>query len=257
MYRGLAELAGWGRRRTVDACSPAVVDFPSETTWCPRCGSSLRVSKTSRRRLVTLVHGDIEAREIQRSCGACRIVVRSNRLAQIVPRGQRYGYDVMVWVGLGRWVDRLQRVEIRDRLESCYGIRLSTGTISALADRFLAHLGALHQESVPALRREMSRGYPLHIDATTHQGRGGQFICYDGWRNWVLHAGRIDGERTEEIRPVVEETVQWFGLPIAVVRDQSKACKAAVSLPCAQKPRRPTAGPAIPTAEGEVEAPAC
>ena len=229
MYRGLAELAGWGRRRTVDAYSSAVVDFPSETTQCPRCRSLLWVSKTSRRRLVTLVHGDIEAREIQRSCGACRIVVRSNHLAEIVPRGQRYGYDVMVRVGLGRWVDRLQRVEIRDRLESCYGIRLSTGTISVLADRFLAHLGALHQEAVPALRREMSQGYPLHIDATTHQGRGGQFICYDGWRNWVLHAGRIDGERTEEIRPVVEQTVEWFGLPIAVVRDQSKACKAAVA----------------------------
>ncbi len=154
--------------------------------------------------------------------------MRSRRLRQIVPPGQRYGYDVIVWVGLRRWVDRLQRVEIRDRLERCYGIRLSTGTVSTLADRFLAHLGALHRETVPALRREMSQGYPLHIDATTHQGRGGQFVCYDGWRNWVLHAGRIEGERTEEIRPVVEQTVEWFGRPIAVVRDQGKAGKAAV-----------------------------
>jgi hypothetical protein len=174
------------------------------------------------------VHGDIEAREIQRSCGVCRIVVRSNRLAEIVPRGQRYGYDVIVWVGLRRWVDRLQRVETRDRLENCYGIRVSTGTISVLADRFLAYLGALHREAIPALKREMSQGYPLHIDATTHQGRGGQFVCYDGWRNWVLHAGRIEGERTEEIQPIVEETVKWFGRPIAVVRDQGKAGKAAV-----------------------------
>lgn len=175
---------------------------------------------------MTLIHGEMEAREIQRICPACRMVVRSRRLTEVAPRGQRYGYDVIVWVGLRRWVDRLQRVEIRDRLAECYGIRLSTGTISALADRFLSYLGALHREAVPALRRAMSHGYPLHIDATAYRGRSGQFVCYDGWRGWVLHSGRIEGERTEEIQPVVEQTVEWFGRPIAVVRDQSKACKA-------------------------------
>jgi hypothetical protein len=228
LYRGLAELAGWGQRRTWDACCEAVVDFAPEVAECPRCASSLRVWKTSKRKLATLIHGDIEAREIQQHCLACGVVVRSRRLAKIAPRGQRYGYDVIVWVGLRRWIDRLQRVEIRDRLASQYGIRVSTGTISTLADRFLAYLGALHQKAVPALRREMPHGYPLHIDATAYRGRSGQFVCYDGWRGWVLHSGRIEGERTEEIQPVVEQTVDWFGRPIAVVRDQSKACKAAV-----------------------------
>ena len=228
MYRGLTEIIGWGRHRVINSYDPVLLDFPSEVTRCPRCGSSLRVLKTSKRRLITLANGDINIREIKRSCRTCRVIVGSHRLAQIAPRGQRYGYDVIVWVGLRRWIDRLQRIEIRDQLESCYGIRLSTGTISALSDRFLAHLGALHQKAVFALRREMSHGYVLHIDATTHKGRGGQFVCYDGWRNWVLNAGRIEGERTEEIRPVVEQTVAWFGLPIAVVRDQSQACKASV-----------------------------
>lgn len=147
----------------------------------------------------------------------------------MVPRGQRYGYDLIVWVGCRRWLDRLQRDEIRDRLHRRHSIRLSTGTISRLADRFLTHLGALHRQAVPALRRAMAGGYPLHVDATTHQGRGGQFVCYDGRRHWVLHAGRIAGERTEEIEGIVEQTVDWFGPPMAVVRDQGKAGKAAVA----------------------------
>ncbi len=196
---------------------------------CPRCGRSLRVFKTSRRSVVTLLHGSIVAREIQSRCPACRVVVRSQRLAEMVPRNQRYGYDLIVWVGRRRWLDRLQRVEIRDRLETCHGIRLSATTISALADRFLAHLGALHRQAVPALRQAMDGGYPLHVDATTHQGRGGQFVCYDGRRGWVLQAGRIAGERTEEVELIVDQTVKWFGLPMAVVRDQGKACKAAVA----------------------------
>ena len=177
---------------------------------------------------MTLQHGEFVARVILRRCPVCRTVARSQPLDKLAPKEQRYGYDLIVWVGLRRWLDRLQRTEIKSRLESCYGICLSAGTITALADRFLAHLGALHRDAVADLRREMTQGYVLHIDATTYQGRGGQFVCYDGWRRWVLHAGRVEGERTEEIQPVIEQTVQWFGQPIAVVRDQSKACKAAV-----------------------------
>lgn len=228
MYRGLAEVAGWGRRRIEDGCRKVVVDFPAEETRCPRCGEALGVLKSSRRDVVTLEGGEISAREIQRVCRACGIVARSRELSEMVPRGQRYGYDLIVWVGLRRWMDGLQRLEARDELEKRYGIRLSAGTITALADRFLAYFGALHQQATPKLKREMRRGYALHIDATTYQGRGGLFICYDGCRRWVLHSGRIEGERTEEIRPIVEETVAWFEEPIAVMRDQSKACKAAV-----------------------------
>ena len=200
-----------------------------EVARCRLCGGTLRVLKTTRRRVVTLLHGEIVAREILRSCPACQVIARSVHLAEVVPPSQRYGYDLIVWVGRRRWLDRLQRDEIRERLESRYGIRLSTGTISALADRFLAYLGALHRSALPKLRRAMAEGYPLHIDATTHQGRGGQFVCYNGRWNWVLHAGRIAGERTEELEPIVDQTVAWFGPPMAVVRDQGKACKAAVA----------------------------
>lgn len=227
MYRGLAELAGLRGWRIQDAGGASAVDLASEKT-CSRCGSAVRVCKTYRRRFVTLQYGEFVARVVRRRCSACRSLVRSQALEELAPKGQRYGYDVIVWVGLRRWMDRLQRNEIKSRLESSYGIHLSTGTISVLADRFLAYLGALHRNSVAALTREMTQGYVLHIDATTHQGRGGQFVCYDGWRRWILHAGRVEGERTEEIQPIVEQTVQWFGPPIAVVRDQSKACKAAV-----------------------------
>jgi hypothetical protein len=74
----------------------------------------------------------------------------------------------------------------------------------------------------------MSGGYPLHIDATSEHGKGGVFVCLDGWRGWVLQAVKISSENADELRPCIEETIQRFGDPIAVVRDLSAAEAGAV-----------------------------
>ncbi len=69
----------------------------------------------------------------------------------------------------------------------------------------------------------MERGYPLHIDATNEYGKGGLFLCMDGWRGWVLHAAKIATENAEELRPAIDKTLSLFGDPIAVVRDLGSA----------------------------------
>ncbi len=74
----------------------------------------------------------------------------------------------------------------------------------------------------------MSGGYPLHIDATCEYGKGGLFICLDGWRGRVLHAVKIRSENEKELRPCVEETTSRFGDPVAVIRDLSTAEAGAV-----------------------------
>ena len=66
----------------------------------------------------------------------------------LVPSGQLYGYDLIVQVGLARYLHLRQREEIRSELVR-QGILLSTGSISALCDRFLAALEALHWERAP------------------------------------------------------------------------------------------------------------
>ena len=58
-----------------------------------------------------------------------------NKLAGLVHSGQRYGCDLIVLVGLTRHLHLRQREEIRSDLVR-QGILLSTGSISALCDRF-------------------------------------------------------------------------------------------------------------------------
>ena len=175
--------------------------------------------------MVTLVHGAFEAREVLKRCGdssSCP-VIRSETLARTVPRHQRYGYDLIVHVGLARYLGGRQRAEISDNLLRQRGIRVSDATVSNLCDRFLARLEALHLRRAADLRTALSDGYPMHLDATSDRGKGGLFVCMDGWRGWVLLASRIPSERGECLRPIVDRTVALFGDPVATVRDLGEA----------------------------------
>jgi len=184
------------------------------------CGGRLRVQKSKTRTVVTLGAGAFEAREVRKQCvqSASCPALGSVALARVVKPHQRYGYDLIVHVGLARYLRGQQREEIRHELLE-QGIALSTGTVSHLCDRFLVALETLHLLRVPELRAAMQGGYPLHLDATCDRGKGGLFVSLDGWRRWVLMAIRIDSERDDHLRPLIEQTVALFGDPVAIVRD--------------------------------------
>ena len=53
---------------------------------------------------------------------------------RLIKTGQKYGYDLVVHVGLSRYLAGLQREEIRGMLRDDHGIELSAGSVSALCD---------------------------------------------------------------------------------------------------------------------------
>lgn len=198
------------------------IDDPADS--CPTCGKPTKVEKTVRRRGVTLAHGRFEAHTTVRVCtGGC--AGQDSSLRWILPPKSVVGYDVMVHVGIERFLHHRQREEIRAGLEKGYGITLSSGEISILATRFLSYLERLHQASTPALRAALAEdgGWPLHIDATGENGRGTLLVAYAGWRGWVLGAWKIPTERAEAILPRLQEVVEGFGPPCAIMRDLGRA----------------------------------
>jgi len=201
------------------------VDFIAEVVQCRRCGAVLRIQKSKKRIVSTIETGTIQAREIRKVCSmdSSHPVETSETLSQIVPCGQRYGYDLIVWVGMARYLRNLQRKEIRAELFQEKGIILSVGSISEVCDRFLLYFEALHIARAPVLRVAMKKGYPLHIDATNEYGKGGLFVCIDGWRGWVLYSTKIATENAEELRPAINQTVSLFGNPVAIMRDLGNA----------------------------------
>jgi hypothetical protein len=77
--------------------------------------------------------------------------------------------------------------------------------------------------------RAIQAGYPSHLDATCGHGKGGVFVCMDGWRGWVLMAARIPSQHGGYLRPWVEKTAALFGDPIATVRDMGEGMAKAVA----------------------------
>ncbi len=218
------------RKQLFDTAGVLVsVDDPLQT--CPVCQGKTQVQKTTRRKGVTLSHGSFGVRETMRVCAVgCRheghaAIPRPAALAALIPPGSVIGYDIMVHVGLERFVRHRQRDEIRANLEREHGIVLSSGEVSDLGRRFLVYLEALHRQKAPALRAamEVDGGWPLHVDATGEDGRGTLLVAYSGWRRWALGAWKIPTERSEAILPRLVETAELFGSPCAVMRDLGQA----------------------------------
>ncbi len=188
---------------------------------------NVRKSSTRLHPVASLHAGQFIPREVVKECAkdpAAHPVARSEALARIVRPRRRNAYDVVVHVGLARYRRDKTREGIRTELYQQRGIELSDGSVSNLCDRFLNYLEALHLVRTPYLRAAMQKdGYPLHLDATNDRGKGGVFVCMDGFRGWVLVTGKIPSEGEEHLRPLVEKTVSLFGDPIATMRDLMKA----------------------------------
>lgn len=231
-----AERAGWSpaeiaRATTGPGQSLPRIDFVPQVHRCPMCGNDdLKVVKTKPRTVMTLAEGPFRALETVLGCSlesGCPSV-GSEELALLVPPRQQYGYDLIVYVGLQRYLAGQQREEIQEQLRLHKGIELSTGTVSNLCDRFLQMLETLHLLRTPDLRAALGGAWSLHIDATSDKGKGGLAIGMDGFRGWVLMSTRIPSEAGEHIRPLVDDIVGLFGEPLATVRDMGDGMAHAV-----------------------------
>jgi len=204
---------------------------------CSICGGPLHVQKTFVHTAMTLVHGTFRVRETVHVCAArCRhpsgalVTRRAMSLREHLIPGCLVGYDVMVYVGLERFLHHRQREEIREALERD-GIPLSVGEISTLGVRFLGYLEALHRARAERIRSAFAEdgGWPLHVDATGEDGRGTLLVAYAGWRGWVVGAWKIPTERADAILPCLHEVVGRFGAPCAVARDLGRAMIPAIA----------------------------
>ena len=212
------QATGHRHMRSTGGMSVSVDEPPGP---CPVCGGTMRVRKTGPRHGITLEHGRFTARETTYVCAVgctmdgALVTRRAQALAARLPPKGTVGYDVIVFIGLLRFVEHRQREEIRVALQTEHGVLLSTGEVSHLYRRFLAYLEALHEARADQLRAALAAdgGWPLHIDATGEDGRGTLLVAFAGWRRWVLGAWKIPTERAETILPKLLGVVARFGPP--------------------------------------------
>ena len=198
---------------------------------CPVCGGAKwEVQKTTLRQGKTLAHGHFAARQSVHACAnGCHhpngSKVTAHCLTAVLLPASVVGYDVMVCVGVKRFLEHRQRDEIRTALIEQYDIHLCAGEISNLTKRFVQYLGRLHRARCELLKAVLvsDGGWPMHVDATGEHGRGTLFAVMAGWRQWVLGAWKVATENADLLLPCMRETVRYFGVPCAAMRDLGRA----------------------------------
>jgi hypothetical protein len=208
------------------------LSFAPESTRCRRCHHRTLVLKTSTREVATLSIGHFIAHETQRYCSECRErpVFVSEKRHQIVPRGARYAYDVIVYVGQALFVrcrngTQIQR-ELGDR-----NITISLREIDHLGRRFIVYLALAHEDSQDRLKALMGSrgGYILHLDGTCEGDSPHLMTSIDELSRIVLGNVKLPSENASQLIPFLDKIKQAYGEPIAMVHDMGAAILNAVN----------------------------
>jgi hypothetical protein len=201
--------------------------FAWEQEGCPRCGDPLYVRATRHRTVHSLRYGTFHAVEREGYCRRHRKLppARCEQLARLVAPGTGHAYDVLVRVGLARFLECRPDEQIRDEIRRKHGVSLGRSTVSYLARKFVAYVQAVHQESILALRGAMAArgGYILHIDGTCEEASRVLLVCMDSLSMQVLESRRINAESHDQVRDVLRVVRRDWGLPLAIVHDLRRA----------------------------------
>ena len=220
------------------ATSPAVlfgnkpaIPFVPELKFCPDCNARLHVKKTREKEVFSLHIGGFCACETILDCECCGHFSNygSEELLEIVPKGSRYGYDVIVEIGKAMFLRHRCNHEIMAELAT-RNITISSGGIDYLAKKFIVYLAIAHSRNAGKIKTamELNGGFILHLDSTCDKGSPMLMCGIDSISEIVLGSIKIASEKADFIVPFLEKIRSKFGNPLAVVQDMAKGTMNAV-----------------------------
>jgi len=193
--------------------------------------------KLAARTVVTREFSRFESREVIRRQpgGADTVIQRSPELAAVVPKGQRYGYNLLSYVGLesllyGRRLQEIQTALKQDgpRCE------IPLSSLFELQRKSLLYLGAAHRQAASSVREYLrQRGQVTWlIDGTTEPGTPVFFGVLDAQDGLLLNAWKFATENVPDIAEALRDTARQYGTPEEVLHDLSEvmaqACETAL-----------------------------
>jgi len=141
---------------------------------CVRCKKKLKVLKTHKKTAATLEIGLVRIHETIKHCESCHEVYRCDEPRKLVPHGCKFGFNVLVDVGMALFVECRNEKQIQAELKS-------RGKIKDLL---------------------LSRGgYILHLDGTCEGDSPHLMSALDGIAQIVLENIKIPSEKADKIIP--------------------------------------------------------
>lgn len=213
--------------------SEPVIHFKSQIEICPCCSETLNVYKSREKTAYTLHLGSFTACEIIVKCNNRNCYnerkYNSKELEMLVPFRCNFGYDVLVYVGKAMFLRHRQGEEIVEELAE-KNVSASLSEVYYLAKKFIIYLATLHNIRNDSICEiiEGNGGYILHLDSFGDKGSPRIITGLDSISDIVLENAKIASERSDYIKPFLEEIKKRFGNPLAVVQDMGKGIMNAV-----------------------------
>ena len=109
--------------------------------------------------------GRFHAHITKRWCKLCDVTYSNKELSIIMQVHFRYGFDILVYVGKGLFVECVNEAEIKRKLKK-KNISISRREIGKLGIKFVVYLSLAHQACCASLKKFMAYGYGyiLHLD---------------------------------------------------------------------------------------------
>ena len=195
------------------------------------------VQKTACRTVVSLEHGRFRACETVRQAAGdgCPMPGRSAQLAEIVPSGARYGFDLIAHVGVETYLHGRSLQDLREELAHRRpAIDIPLSSLWDQQQKFLFYLGCLHQQAAPALREYLAQHGPVTwlLDGTTEPETAVFLGIEEAAHGLFLGNWKIPSENLEDLISCLRQTADRFGWPDKVLHDlsptMSGACEQAL-----------------------------
>lgn len=185
--------------------------------------------KTHTKIAATLEIGQFRIHETIKRCDSCRKIFRSDEPQKLVPHLCRFGFNVLVYVGMAMFVEHKNEKQIKQELKN-RNIAISVRQVGYLAKKFVVYLAIAHKESRAKIKDLLSSrgGYILHLDATCEGDSPHLMSALDEIAQIVLDSIKIPSEKADKIIPFLRRIKQAYGIPVALVHDMGAGILSAV-----------------------------
>jgi hypothetical protein len=157
-------------------------------------------------------------------------VARSAELADLVPRGGRYAFDLIAHVGVESYVHGRSLEDIgHDLAGRVPSIHISPSSLWDQQQKFLFYLGQMHQRASGSIRQYLSaqREVSWLLDGTLEPGTPVFLGIQEATSGLQLGGWKISSENADEIGCGLRDAADRYGAPARVWHDLSSAMKGA------------------------------
>lgn len=205
-----------------------MIPTESDRCQCP-CGIDLDVQKTQTRTLILLDVGELLLKEKVKYCPGCRFVFGSEYIDERVPDYCNFGFEIIEFVGMKLFVERLTEREIVIALKE-RNVTICRREVAFLGKKFILYLAAAHKDKETEIKNLIQRngGYFAHLDGTCDGASPHVFCAMEELLKLVLLSRKIPSESADAIIPILKELKASYGTPLGIICDMSKAIRKAI-----------------------------